>query len=368
MSNSSIEMLTTPRRDDLGLLDIANSAGISASLLPSGAIFAIEHVGPKRRIMINQVFASPIAGGMGRLYLRAGGREPAILPVIGPGARLRVGASNDRFVWEGEEKGVGHRVALWLHPRSSAWFWRLDIVNRRDRELSCDAVFIQDLGLGDQGFLMNNEAYASQYMDHHVAQHSRLTHVLMSRQNLSQGGTYPWAAHGCLEGAAGFATDYRQLMGPSHRDADQFRFGFGTGLPSERLQFETGCAALQSKVAALAPGAATSWTFFGLFEPDHPAASSDADLSLVESVERAAQDWTPREVALAIPPRSLLHDGPCAVAELSTRTRSGRATAGARTSNGSRGDFYHSSLREEPTAVMSSCATRSASWRAATGP
>ena len=36
----------------------------------------------------------------------------------------------------------------------------------------------------------------------------------MSRQNLSQGGAYPWTAHGCLEGAAGFATDLRELMGP----------------------------------------------------------------------------------------------------------------------------------------------------------
>jgi cellobiose phosphorylase len=308
-------MLTTPRRDDLGLMQIANSAGLSISLLPSGAVFAIEHVDPKRRIMINQVFASPIANGMGRLYLRAGGAEPAILTVIGPEARLRVGASNDRFVWEGEESGVGHRVTLWLHPRLSAWFWRLEVVNRRDRELSCDAVFIQDLGLGDQGLLMNNEAYASQYMDHHVARHPRVNHVLMNRQNLSQGGTYPWAAHGCLEGAEGFATDFRQVMGPAHRDADQFGLGFGMSLPSERLQFETGCAALQSKAAALAPGAATSWTFFGFHEPDHPAASSDADLSLVEIVERASEDWTPREVALSLPQRSLLHDACSAVAE-----------------------------------------------------
>ena len=104
----------------------------------------------------------------------------------------------------------------------NAWLWRVEVVNRRDSELSCDAVLIQDLGLGDQGFLMNNEAYASQYLDHHIAQHPRLNHVLMSRQNLSQGGTYPWAAHGCLEGAAGFATDFRQLMGPGYRDADQF--------------------------------------------------------------------------------------------------------------------------------------------------
>ena len=134
---------------------------------------------------------------------------------MGPEAGLRVGASDDRYVWEGEGSGVGHRVTLWLHPRLNAWFWRVEVVNRRDEELPCDAVFIQDLGLGDQGFLMNNEAYASQYLDHHVAHHPRLNHVLMGRQNLSQGGAYPWAAHGCLEGAEGFATDFRQLMGPA---------------------------------------------------------------------------------------------------------------------------------------------------------
>ncbi len=315
MSKSSTECLTTPRRDDLGLVQIANSAGLSISLLPSGAIFAIEHVEPKRRIMINQVLGSPIASGMGRLFLRVGGSEPAIVPVIGPEAGLRIGGSDDRFVWEGEHRAVSHRVTLWLHPNSNAWFWRLDIVNRRESELSCDAVFIQDLGLGDQGFLMNNEAYASQYMDHHVAAHPRLSHVLMSRQNLSQGGTYPWTAHGCLEGAAGFATDYRDLMGPGYRDADQFGCGFGTALPSKRLQFETACAALQSKAASLAAGAATSRTFFGVFAPDHPAASSDADLSLIEAVERAGEDWAPRELALSVPPRSLVQDAPPAVAE-----------------------------------------------------
>ena len=184
---------------------------------------------------------------------------------MGPATSLRVGSSDDRYVWEGEESGVGHRVTLWLHQRLNAWFWRVEIVNRREEKLACDAVLIQDLGLGDQGFLMNNEAYASQYLDHHVARHPRLNHVLMGRQNLSQGGAHPWVAHGCLEGAENFATDFRQLMGPAYRDADQLDVPFGTNLPSERLQFETACAALQSKAVTLEPGGETSWTFFGFF-------------------------------------------------------------------------------------------------------
>jgi 1,2-beta-oligoglucan phosphorylase len=315
MSNAPIEILTTPRRDDLDLVRIANGAGLSVSLLPSGAIFAIEHSAANRVVMISQTLASPIANGMARLYLRIGGPQPINLPVIGPEAGLQVGASDDRHVWEGEQSGVSHRVSLWLHPRLNAWFWRLDVVNRRSEALPCDAVIIQDLGLGDQGFLMNNEAYASQYLDHHIANHPRLGPVLMSRQNLSQGGAYPWALHGCLEGAAGFATDFRQLMGPAHRDADQFGLPFGTKLPSERLQFETACAALQSGAVTLAPGEATSWTFFGIYEPDHPAASGDSDLNRVESAERASKDWTSRDVVLSAPTRSLLHRALSVVAE-----------------------------------------------------
>src|ERR1700727_723394 len=315
MLDSSIEILTTPHRDDLGLLRIANGSGLSVSVLPTGAIFAIEHTEDNRRIVVNQPLALPIGNGMARLYLRVGGPRPTILPVMGPETPLRVGASDDRYVWEGEQSGVGHRVTLWLHPRLNAWFWRVEIVNRRAEQLPCDAVLIQDLGLGDQGFLMNNEAYASQYLDHHIAAHPRLNHVLMGRQNLSQGGAYPWVAHGCLEGAAGYATDFRQLMGPAYRDADQLEVPFGTNLPSERLQFETACAALQSKAVTLEAGGGASWTFFGFFQPDHPAASSDADLSQIDAVEGASKDWAERDVALSTPTRSLLHDARSAVAE-----------------------------------------------------
>jgi cellobiose phosphorylase len=315
MLPSSLDILTTPRRDDLGLIRIANGSGLSVSLTPSGAVFALEHTEANRRIMINQSLASPIADGMARLYLRAGGAEPAIAPVIGPYAGIRFGATDDRFVWEGEQSGVGHRVTLWLHPSSDLWLWRVDVVNQRGSELLCDAILIQDLGLGDPGFVTNNEAYACQYIDHHDARDPRLGFVLMSRQNLSQGGAYPWVAHGCLEGAAGFATDFRQMMGPDHRDANHFSSPFGTPLPSSRLQYETACAALQSRPVTLAPGGEMSWTFFAAYSTDHPTASSDADMSVIDLVERASKEWAPRAVGLSAPTRSILNDAPAAVAD-----------------------------------------------------
>ena len=135
----------------------------------------------------------------------------------------------------------------------------------RQVALPCDAILIQDLGLGEPGFLMNNEAYASQYLDHHVARHARMGQVLMGRQNLAQGGRHPWVAHGCLEGAVGFATDFLQLMGPAYRDAEQFAIPFGSRLPSLRLQHETACAALQSWAVNLTAGDSVSLTFFGIY-------------------------------------------------------------------------------------------------------
>ena len=40
---------------------------------------------------------------------------------------------------------------------------------------------------------------------------------------LAQHGRHPWVAHGCLDGAASFATDAMQLFGPAYRDADIIR-------------------------------------------------------------------------------------------------------------------------------------------------
>ena len=167
------------------------------------------------------------------------------------------------------------------------------MANTGAEPLTCDATLVQDVGLGARGFVMSNEAYASQYIDHHVARHPRCGPVVMSRQNLAQGTAHPWVAHGCLEGAAAFATDAMQLLGPAYRDAG--RIDPELDLPSERLQHEVACPMIQSPTAALEPGGEAAWTFFGLFEPDHPEASSDADLERIDAGRgEACGDFVPR--------------------------------------------------------------------------
>lgn len=301
-----------PRDRDLGLQRIENGAGLSISTLPNGCIFAIEHRREDGVIMINQVLGSPIGGSIGRIFLRIGRQMPICVEAVGPSGNVRFGAARDCLIWEGEAGGLNHRVTLFMHPNEAAWLWRADITNNSDAEFAADAILIQDIGLGERGFLMTNEAYASQYVDHHVACHERYGPVIMSRQNLAQGGRNPWAAHGCLDGAASFATDGLQLFGPEFRDSDAFGFPFGKPLPGKRLQHELACAAIQSLPSTLAPGGRASWRFFGFLDPDHAAPSADSDLARLDAI--SWNDRSNADIALAEPVRSLVHAAAAAVA------------------------------------------------------
>ena len=187
MPHSPSEILTTPRQGDLSLADRQWRRAFDQPTSKwrdfrnrARGSWPDDHDQPDARFAHRQRHGAPLSA---RRWTRAG--DPAGYRT---GGGLSVGAADDRFVWEGEQSGLEHRVTLWLHPRMNVWLWRVEVASRRDSEVPCDAVLIQDLGLGDRGFLMNNEAYASQYLDHHVAQHPRLNDVLMSRQNLSQGG------------------------------------------------------------------------------------------------------------------------------------------------------------------------------------
>jgi len=278
--------------------------------LPNGALFVLDHQGDRGRIMLNQVPGSPVHGGIGRICLRIGGETPGIIELVGPSARVRFGAAADRFVWDGETESVRHRVTLWLSPEDPIWLWHIEVTNKGKAVLPCDVILVQDLGLGDRGFVQNNEAYVSQYIDHHVASAPEIGAVIMSRQNLSQGGRFPWVMQGCLEGAAHFATDALQVFGPPYRDRGAFDLPFGKDLPSRRLQHEVACAAIQGRPSSVKTRDQAFWSFFGLYESDHPEASGDGDLKRLDRVRAAFAQFTPKDVTVAAPVRSLLQDAP----------------------------------------------------------
>jgi 1,2-beta-oligoglucan phosphorylase len=316
---------TTAIEGGLGLARIANAAGIEVSVLPNGCIFALEHAQGGARTMINQLLGSPLGAGIGRILLRLGGDEPRIVEAMGPSARVAFGVAADRAAWQSEAGGLRHRVTLWLHPSQAMWLWRLDVENGSGREIPCDAIFVQDLGLGPRGFVMSNEAYASQYIDHTVCAHPRFGPVVMSRQNMAQDDRHPWVAHACLEGAESFATDALQLFGPAYRDAETIALGFGESLPGERLQHECACAILQTKPANLTPGERATWTFCGVYEPDAAEPTSEADLARIDAAAEAARDFAEIALLRKPPVRSILQDAaPLQCIDASAGDSSGR--------------------------------------------
>ncbi|HEY3177525.1 MAG TPA: cellobiose phosphorylase [Casimicrobiaceae bacterium] len=310
MSPSDVRSWCTPREGDLGLYRIGNNAGIGISVLPNGSVFAIEHRIERGAILINQVLASPIEGGIGRILLRMGGTSPTNIEVVGSRANVRLGVADDRVVWEGVTSGICHRVTLRLLPDKMAWVWRIEATNESGVAVPIDAILVQDLGLGVRTFVTNNEAYASQYIDHHIARHARCGPIVMSRQNLAQDSKHPWVMHGCLDGASAFATDAMQVFGPGHRDVDGIDLAFGTRLADRRLQHEASCAAIQSLPVTLKPQASASWRFFALYDPDHRAASTDEDLMRLDGLM-----WPDRDdidLAMRETRRSFVQDAPAA--------------------------------------------------------
>ena len=73
---------------------------------------------------------------------------------------------------------------------------------------------------------------------------------------------------------------------------------------------------MQSAPATITPGASACWTFFGFYESDHPAASTDDDLKAINIVKRAAQAVDAARSRLVSPNPQLAADARPAVADV----------------------------------------------------
>ncbi len=184
--DDGITRFSTPRDDGLGLVRIENAAGLAVDVLPNGNLFAISHREKRGTIMINQVLGAPTAAGIGRILLRTRRRGAFVAPIVG-GGDCRFRPRRNRLRLAGSERPLFHRVTLALDADSAVWFWRVEITNRGDAAVPFDLLAVQDVGLGGRGFLMGSEAYASQYLDHHVETHAAFGPVVMSRQGIRPG-------------------------------------------------------------------------------------------------------------------------------------------------------------------------------------
>jgi CRISPR-associated protein Csx3 len=306
--------MRVPAVADLGLIELAQAAGLRAQFTPAGALFALRH----EATLINQLLPSVGEAGLFRFLLRQRDGEGVAesVQLVGPG--LECAAGGAAAAWRGATSGgLRHAATFRLHPSASAWLWHVEIHNTGTTAQTVDVLLAHDLGLADEGAVRNNEAYTSQYIDLLPVADPQLGWVVLARQNQpAAGGRYPWLAAACTDGAVAYATDGWQVFGADHRLTGEPAAAREAALPSRRLQYECAMAAVQSRPRVLAPGARTAFAFAVCFEPDHRAASAAADVDrLRDLLSGSAFGATPAEAGAAAragsaAPRSLFMSAP----------------------------------------------------------
>ncbi len=255
-------------------------AELAVQVNANGSIRRIEH----RDVVVNLFPANEVEGGPANLYLRVLGAEVAWTPLLGPRSPLAFDIDEAGLRAGGDWHGLHIAVSLILAQSAPAWFWHVAVENRSGRDATFDLLYAQDVALAPYGAIRMNEYYVSQYLDHTPLRHTRHGMVVATRQNMAVGGRTPWLVVGSLRSASSFATDALQLHGLATRAGQAPAALVAKTLPGQRLQHEHAMSVLQDAPASLAPGARAGLGFFAWFEPDHPAATSEADLA---SVDRA---------------------------------------------------------------------------------
>ncbi len=288
---------------------LTSPAGLSVELNANGSLRRLLADG----LMLNLFPGNELEGGPANLYLRRRGAAgvKATTPLLGPRSPSAFAVDTTGFGARGIWQGVRFELRLVLAETTPAWFWHLELANDSGAPMTLDLLYAQDLGLGEYGFLRTNEYYASHYLDHTPLAHPVRGLVLATRQNLAMNGHHPWTLLGALGRGVAFCTDALQFHGLATR-AGLPPAGLATDLPGRR-QHEHSLAAIQDEPVTLAPGARLARGFFGCFVVDHPAATTAADLSMVDGVLALAEargTWPAMSPAARRPARTLFGSVP----------------------------------------------------------
>lgn len=271
---------------------------------PSGLRAEFNANGSLRRFDCEAVslalfIGNEIEGGPANLYLRERAQPRAWTALLGPNSPTRFATVADgRLVGEGAWAEIRYTIALVLARDAPVWFWRLQLTNTGGSARELDLTYAQDLALAPYGAVRMNEFYVSQYIDHAPMSHPEQGIVIASRQNQAVDGRIPWSLIGSLRRGDSFATDALQFYGLAGRSGTE-PAGLAAELPARRLQHEHSMVVIRDRPLRLDPQCDVEAGFFGLFLPDHPAATSAADLERVAEVLALPEATEPLAVPAA---------------------------------------------------------------------
>ena len=254
--------------------------------------------------------ASAHEAGPANLYLRRiDGAGATWTPLLGPGSPSVVSWSDAGPVATGTWEGLRYSVTFRLADGLPAWFWHVSVENTGTADAVVDVVLAHDPGLAAYAAVRNNEFYVSQYLDLTPVTTEHGTAIAV-RQNMP-GPAAPWMLLGSLAQGHGWATDTLQLVRGARRPGVPVVLD-SAALPSERLQHEHALVVLQDAPVTIPAGGEHRTGFYGVFSPDHPDATTDADAAWATAVlaqpeaELEADDADAEvETSASPPPRSL---------------------------------------------------------------
>lgn len=232
----------------------------TVTFLRSGDLYQIDHDG----IMVNQLQGNPLDGSVMQLYLRVY-TESGILstPMIGSNSKSVFYVETDQLTWQGQFTGVHYQVSFKL-GLDGIWFWQVTLSGKGRK---VDVIYGQDIGNAGQSAIQANEAYMSQYVDHHVTQ-SENSIVISSRQNQPQNGQFPLVEQGSLSPLVAYSTDGYQFFGRQYKASNQPMALSQAQLDNEVYQYEFAYTALQSQITNLETSHETL-VFYGLAQSNH---------------------------------------------------------------------------------------------------
>lgn len=207
-------------------------------ILKNGAIGKIMD----DQVMVDQVAGNALDGGLMNVYLRIRQGETWLFqPLLGPDAKSTVKFDATTAVWSGTFQTLHYQ--LQLDVCQGHWFWQAKVADPEG--LAFDLTYVQDLGMGTEGYVTSNEAYAAQYLDHFVVQSGDQI-TIGSRQNQDQNGRHPYIQQGSFSGLASFSTDGNQFFG-THSRLDSVPQAMQTHqLANQKIQYESGVIALRT--------------------------------------------------------------------------------------------------------------------------
>ncbi len=195
----------------------------------NGRIAKIDHAG----IMINQIRVTDLDDHLINVYLRTNGLVQSLLDKV-----TEKYTSAQNVVYVGNYNKQPFKICFQANGNN------LNVKVDIQCENDFDFIFTLDLGLGEEGYLQTNEAYASQYLDYRIVTTDPLQ--IASRKTVKQANKFPGLISSKLKDFVAFNTDGYQIFTSLYRDSKNLD-NLKKGLDNEVYQYEFAMISLQSK-------------------------------------------------------------------------------------------------------------------------